>query len=175
MSKVTGLQYCKIRDELIIEFLKTATPKERHQLISEWNWDAGGTDIFQWIAHDPNTDKATALMLYWKNNPWMIKKYASRDEIGEMFAYEFDIIEDIERLYLADFYQNHQFSFDPSSNAGEDGVDWTVKPHYIVAKREIPALMFEKLTGEDILCSEYFDEGIPPHIKDKMREFEIVG
>jgi len=37
--------------------------------------------------------------------------------------------------------------------------------------------MFDKLTGEDISSGhdEGWEEGIPPHIWEKMRKYEVVG
>jgi len=179
MSKVTTEQYVEIRDKMIIEFLQSAGPMQRHQFVSEWNWRFGGKDIFDWIANDSATDKATALMLYWKNTPKTSSKiYASRNEfvekMGEMYVDEFDIIETIENLYLSGFYKEHAFAFDPTSNNGKEGIDWTSIPLYRneVIKREIPAIMFEKLTGEEVPCSDDFSEGIPPHIWTELNSLE---
>ena len=179
MSKITTEQYVQIRDEMIITFLKSASLRERHQFVSEWNWRFGGKAIFDWIAKDSDTDKATALMLYWKNMPKLNNKaYASREEFlkraGEMFVDEFDIIEDIENLYVSDFYKNHEFSFDPTSNNGEWGVDWTSLelPKNTTLKRDIPAVMFEKLTGEEVPCSDDFSEGIPSHIWKELNSLQ---
>ena len=178
MTKITSEQYRQMMDELVIEFLKTASIEERHQLVSEWNYRSqGGINIQRWIANDPNTDKATALMLYWKRlpAPWYLKTYANRDEVHWTELDDFDLMEKIENFYLSGLYQNHSFAFDPSSNGGNDGIDWTIKPSWIEAKREIPAIMFEKLMGREVPCSKDFDEGVPPHVWEEMKKYEVSG
>ena len=174
--KVTQEQYTQIMDEMVIDFLKTASIEERHQLVFQWNYRSqGGRNIFKWIANDPNTDKATALMLYWKQylSPWHMKIYASRDEVHWADVDDFDFHEELEHLYLSGFYKNHAFAFDPTSNDGKNGWNWTVKPSFNT-KREIPAMMFEKLMGKEIPCNRNFSEGALLYIWEKLREYETV-
>ena len=179
MDKITYEQYEQIQDEMIIDFLKNVSSKERHQLALGLNWDSN-LSVLKWIVNDSATDKATALLIYWKSAPRWRKRYAGRDEVLSECAWEigeFDLVEETEKLFLSEFYRNHQFSFDP---ANDRGIDWTAEYLDQPVKLEIPSVMFEKLNGENVEYTESGDtkdweEGIPPHICKKMREYEVVG
>ena len=172
MSSITWKQYQEIRDKMILDFLKNAIPKDRHRLVLGWNWD-GESGILKWIANDPDTDKATALMLYWKSCPRPVKQYANRDEASSNnSADDFDFIENIEKLFLSGFYKNQQIAFDPTNDRG---TNWTTEYLDMSIKREIPNEMFKKLSGENVESGhdEGWEEGIPPHIWKKMREYKL--
>lgn len=175
MDKITYEQYEQIQEKMIIEFLKNSDLKDRHRLVLGWNWDSG-TNVLKWIANDPDTDKATALMLYWKSAPRYTKQYADRGEAlkhDTLAIDSFDLVEEIEKLFLSGLHKNHRFAFDPTNDGG---TNWTTEYLDKPIKREIPSVMFEKLTGEDVQSgyAEGWEEGIPPHICEKMREFEVV-
>ena len=177
MSKITWEQYQEISTKMILDFLKDSDPKDRHRLVLGWNWDSG-TDVLKWIANDSDTDKATALAIYWTACPRANSKpFENREEVLERASYsinEYDLIEAIEQLYLSGFYKNQRLAFDPTN---DKGTNWTTEYLDKPVKREIPSTMFGKLTGEDISSGydEGWEEGIPPHIWEKMREYEVVG
>ena len=179
MSQITWKQYQEISKQMIMEFLKNASLKERHNLVLGWNWDSG-TDVLKWIANDPGTDKATALMLYWKSTPRYAKQYADRDEAIKNWAWgidNFDIVEEVEKLFVSDFYKNHQFAFDPTN---DNGMNWTTEYLDKTIKREIPKVMFESLSGENVQYSESGEfegwaEGVPPHVWEEMKKYQVSG
>ena len=178
MEKITYEQYEQIQGEMIIDFLKNASSRERHQLVLGWNWDSN-LSVLKWIANDSHTDKATALLMYWATAPRYQKQFANRDEALKECTWginEFDLVEETESLFLSGFYQNHQFAFDPSNDRG---INWTKEYLDTPIKRKIPKIMFKKLRGEKVQYtesgeSEGWEEGIPPYIKKKMCEFELV-
>lgn len=71
-----------------------------------WNFD-NPQPIIPWIINNPDTDKATALLIYWLMQPAYFKEnYANREEIMKKYPYmadDFDIIEEIEEKYMAGF------------------------------------------------------------------------
>ena len=187
MEKITYEQYEKISNQLIIDFLKNATPKERHQLVSEWNHDSG-YEIFNWIMNDPETDKGTALMMYWMSGGANNKIYADREDMMKTSSWDaerYDFIEQLEEKYLLGFYKNQNLSYDPTNDILAAGVayapadmvvvgyDWT-KEDWGKAKRELPDEMLNKINGENIEPEKDWAEGVPPYIWEKMREYKVV-
>ncbi|NAW50660.1 DUF4274 domain-containing protein [Elizabethkingia argentiflava] len=133
----------------IIDFAKTQSTKVWHQMVMDWNWDNYMTFI-NWLVENPNTDKATILMIYWKSDP-------STDFLNKKL---------IEDHYFKEYYKQHLFSFDPKDDEGDD---WT---SYISeeSKKEIPQLMFQKLSGEKIPYPEEFIEGMPENLFYEIEE-----
>jgi len=188
VEKITSEQYGKISTQLIIDFLKNAGPKERHQLVSEWNHDSG-YDVFNWIMNDPETDKATALMMYWMSGGAGNKIYANRDDMMETASWDaerYDFIELLEEKYLSGFYKNQILVYDPTNDmiaAGAAyapagtvivGHDWT-KDDWGEPKRELPSEMLNKVDGESIEPEKDWAEGVPPHIWEEMRKYTVIG
>jgi hypothetical protein len=171
VEKITYEQYEQISNKLIIEFLKTASQKERYQLVSEWNHDSGGYDVFNWIMNDPETDKAIALMMYWQSGGECNKLYANREDMlkeADWDAERFDLIEQLEEKYLSGFYKNQMLAYDPTNDG--IGYDWT-KEDWGELKRELPGEMLQKLDGIKVQFMKDWSEGVPPHIIEKMVEF----
>jgi len=83
MNKISWEQYQEISTKMILDFQKDSDPKDRHCLVVGWNWDSG-TEVLKWIANDPNTDKATALVIYWSACPRANSKpFENREEVLE--------------------------------------------------------------------------------------------
>ena len=162
--------------ELIIDYLKKHSPEERQLLAIDWNFD-NSKDVIKWIAEQPDTDKGTALFLYWYMNPQFFKKYKNREECeekeGDFWALEdFDIVETIERNYLSGFYKNQKYAFDPKNDPYNSDYDWTEEIDEEEMKRKIPKEMYMALEGE-VLESPGWGEGIPDDIipiLDKLYE-----
>ena len=72
-------EFDELETALIIDYLKKNTPKERQLLAIDWNFD-NSKEVIKWIAEQPDTDKGTALFLYWYMNPQDLKKYKDREE-----------------------------------------------------------------------------------------------
>lgn len=97
----------------------------------------------------------------------------------------YDFIEQLEKNYLSGFYENQKFAYDPandilaagSAHAPADmdiaGYDWT-KEDWGEFKKELPGEMLTKLSGENIEPEKNWEEGIPPHIWEEMRMYEVV-
>ena len=106
-------EFDELETALIIDYLKKNSPKERQLLAIDWNFD-NSKEIIKWIAEQPDTDKGTALFLYWYMCPQDLKKYKDKEKCEE---YSW-ILED----YLTDYCIGYDviyvaFSWDKSDEA----------------------------------------------------------
>lgn len=158
----------EIEDRLILEYVETASPKLLHQMAMEWNWDSSAP-FLNWLANNPQTDKATALMLYWMSGPRYHKQYENAEAAQAGIGYKssgFDFSENLESKYLNGFFSNAQFSFDPNVK-DHAGTTWTNEYADLKTVRNIPAIMFEKVDGKAVEPPADFIEGMPPDLYEK--------
>lgn len=166
-------EFDEIETELIIDYLKKNSPKERQLLAIDWNFD-NSKEVIKWIAEQEDTDKGTALFLYWYMNPQDFKKYKDREEWEENDSWaleDFDIVETLEKNYISGFYKNQKYAFNPKNDV-YSGYDWTKEVDESDMKAEIPKEMYIALDGE-VLESPNWGEGIPDEIipiLDKLYE-----
>lgn len=167
-------EFDALETDLIIDYLKKNSPKERQLLAIDWNFD-NSKEVIKWIAEQSDTDKGTALFLYWYMNPQFFKKYKSREECeedGSWVLEDFDIVETLEKNYISGFYKNQKYAFSPKSDVYNSGYDWTKEVDEAEMKRKIPEAMYIPLEGE-VLESPGWEEGIPNDIMpimDKLYE-----
>ena len=111
-------EFDELENQLIINYLKKNSPKERQLLAIDWNFD-NSKEVIKWIAEQPDTDKGTALFLYWYMNPQFFKKYENRKEFKEEDSWaleDFDIVETLEKNYISGYYKNQKYAFDPKND-----------------------------------------------------------
>jgi len=139
----------KIAVNKIIDFAKTHSGKVWHQMMMDWNWD-NYRPFIDWLIDNPDTDKGTILMIYWKSDP------------GSGFPGK----KRLEEHYIKGYYPQQLFSFDPKNDEGDD---WT---SYVSAGQEhlIPQIMYQELHGEDIPYPKGFIEGMPEHLFDEIED-----
>ena len=160
-------EFDEFETALIIDYLKKNTPKERQLLAIDWNFD-NSKEVIKWIAEQEDTDKGTALFLYWYMNPQFFKKYETREECEKDASWaleDYDIVETLEKNYISGFYMNQKYAFNPKSDAYRGGYDWTNEVNKDEMKVEIPKEMYITLEGE-VLASPNWVEGIPSDISD---------
>lgn len=166
-------EFDEIETELIIDYLKKNSSKERQLLAIDWNFD-NSKEVIKWIAEQEDTDKGTALFLYWYMNPQYFKKYKDREECekdGGWALEDFDIVETLEKNYISGFYKNQKYAFNPKNDV-YSGYDWTKEVDENDMKAKIPKEMYIALDGE-VLESPNWGEGIPDEIipiLDKLYE-----
>lgn len=173
MDKITYKKYKEMRNDKILTFLKNANLKERHQLVQGWNWD-GDMAVLERISNSPDTDKATALKIYWGADPFWQKQYASADDLPrhDWAISDYNFLNELESKYVSNFYKSQQFAYNPKN---DENYDWTIANPSLEIKSEIPQIMFEKLIGEEILPNEELVEGIPPDIyKELSALYDLV-
>lgn len=163
-------EFDELSADLIIDFLKKNTPKERQLLAISWNFD-NSKKVIQWIVDQPDTDKGTILYLYWYMEPAFYKEnYANRKECEEENSWcleDYDIIDTIEKNYLSNFYKEQIYAFNPTNDSYSEGYDWTSEYDENEVKVKIPDVLFKALDGE-ILEATDWAEGIPTDILDIM-------
>lgn len=163
-------EFDELSTELIIDFLVKNTPKERQLLVLSWNFD-NSKKVIKWIVEQPDTDKGTILYLYWHMEPiFYKKKYKDEKEYDEENSWEledFNIIKTIEKNYLANFYKNQIYAFNPKKDSYSAGYDWTESYDESKLKSKIPSILFEALTGESLEVPNW-EEGIPTDLSDLM-------
>lgn len=162
-------EFDELATALIIDYLKKNSPKERQLLAIDWNFD-NSKEVIKWIAEQEDTDKGTALFLYWYMNPQFFKKYETREECEKDASWaleDFDIVEILEKNYITGFYMNQKYAFNPKCDIYNGGYDWTKEVDEDKMKAEIPKEMYIALEGE-VLASPNWAEGIPSDISDIM-------
>ncbi len=97
-----------------VPWLLAATPDERHAVAGSFNWDYGDAPL-QWIIEQPDCDRATALMVFWLDQPELFLH--SRLPIPE--EDEGDLGDAIRRRWLAGFYTRAELAFDPAVDLDE--------------------------------------------------------
>ncbi len=65
-----------------MEFLKNATPDDWHRYAWHHNWDDRLDGLF-WIVSQPNCDKATALLIFWKGEPTGYDYETEEEHMGD--------------------------------------------------------------------------------------------
>ena len=162
-------EFDKLSADLIIDFLSKNTPQERQLLAISWNFD-NPKKVIQWIVNQPDTDRGTILYLYWHMSPTFCKNFSNRKECEEnesWYLEDYDIINTIEKNWIADFYKNQVYAFNPSNDVYCGGYDCTSEYDKNKVKVKIPDEMFEILDGETLEKPEW-EEGIPSDISDIM-------
>ena len=160
-------EFDEFETALIIDYLKKNPPKERQLLAIDWNFD-NSKEVIKWIAEQEETDKGTALFLYWYMNPQFFKRFKSREECEKDASWaleDFDIVEILEKNYIAGFYKNQKYAFNPKCDIYNGGYDWTKEVDENEMKRAIPEVMYIAIEGE-VLASPNWAEGIPSDISD---------
>jgi Domain of unknown function (DUF4274) len=165
-------EHDKLVDNLIADYLKKAMPKTIHQMAMEWNWDTSD-HFFDFIVDNPNTDKATILMIYWMAGPRFEKQFATKEESQQRMGScsTFVLLEKIESNFQKGFYNSNEFFYDPNSE-DHTGTIWTMQDLEIKTVRDIPDIMFQKLDGEVIETNNNFDEGIPPELFEQIEALD---
>lgn len=169
-KQISEEAFDEILDELVISYAKQADARELHQMAMEWNWD-DDKPFLHWLIENPDTDRGTILMIYWKYGPRYWKQFKDREHVlaEDEYVESFDIIQNIEQKYTSGFYKTGRFAFDPNKK-DYDGTVWSEEYSDKPAVSEIPAVMLQKVDGETVEPPEDFEEGIPPALIEQMEE-----
>ena len=141
--------YDELSAELIIDYLRKHDSEFRQMLALSWNFD-NPKKVIKWIIDQPDTDKGTCLLLYWRMAPGFSKQFVNREECENTHSWyleDYDIIQTLERNYTAGFYKNQRYAFNPRHDSYQDGYDWTANLKLSEFKVPIPQEMFTPLAG----------------------------
>lgn len=169
-EKISDEKFEELVDKQVLEYIKDKNPNLWHQMAMEWNWDSSSV-FLNWLVDNPKTDKATALMIYWKSAPRYWKKFLDRNDVISKKEYglaDFEFVEKVENNILNDFYQECNFEFDPKND--EQNYDWTNDYADEITVRNIPEILFEKIKGQKVEEPENFTEGMPPELYEMQDE-----
>lgn len=169
-KKITEDELDDVINKIIIDYLKSVAPLEWHKTAMDWNWDNDYT-VLSWIVNNPETDKATALLIYWMSGPRWSKQFATREDMlkdSSWYANSFDFINDLERKYTSGFYTNQNFAYNPACD--HEGYNWTDEYNDKPQLREIPKEMFVELLGETVTYPNDYVEGVPAEVYQKISD-----
>jgi GNAT superfamily N-acetyltransferase len=154
------------RSAMLMSWLQEATPDQWHQVADGWNWGSG-CDILRWIVEQPDCDKGTALLIFWRGEPsYYWGEATDRDGlVAERGEYGLDVYDMLVAL-LARWRAN---GFTRAAIAYNPRIDWLARESDVVQSANHPALtisadMIMPLPGREIEGGE-FNEGIPYHIE----------
>jgi hypothetical protein len=100
-----------------------------------------------------------ARVLVWRAR--YFAQYPTRDELPEHDLAGYDLVQEIERRYLAGAYARQEIAFDPRH---DERYDWTADYADIPNRRPIPELMFVASPGRTVEHDTTYDEGYPPGV-----------
>ena len=113
----------------------------------------------------PDTDKGTALFLYWYMNPQFFKNIKDREECekdGGWISKIMILWKILKKIIFQVFIKIKNMLFDPKNDV-YSGYDWTKEVDEDEMKAKIPEEMYIALEGE-VLESPGWEEGIPDDI-----------
>jgi len=151
-SQMTRAEYTSA----LISLLEQSDPDVWHQVAMGWNWD-GGVAPLVWMIRQPQCDRATALLIYWRGGPGSFLEYSGRDEVPAFALEVFDLLAEVEDRLLSDFYARQEIAFDPRS---DDNYDWTTRYADRPAKRHIAEQLHEGVSGRTLSPCVYLSTGL---------------
>jgi hypothetical protein len=152
----------KRRSEMLMAWLETATPDQWHQVADGWNWGSG-EDPLRWIVSQPDCDKATALLIFWRGEPgyyWSgARDKAGWKASGKFFPEDlYDMLTGIVARWRAGGFTRSEIDY--LSEGGDESDVGSSANH--------PALAISPDMGRDLAgrvvtgChADGFEEGIP--------------
>ncbi|MDD3648442.1 MAG: DUF4274 domain-containing protein [Candidatus Dojkabacteria bacterium] len=155
----------KVYTKAYIEFFENSTPEQWHQSVVDFN-NAIGAKPLLWLAKNPETDKATILMIYWYI--LLIIGGSKFKDIDKLFGWQKDwkkAADLIEKNYSAGFYKNSNIAYDPKD---ENGTDWTKK----FTDSDIPKELFQAVKGKKVK-ELVLHEGIPEAVLELVPDEEF--
>ncbi|WP_051969789.1 DUF4274 domain-containing protein [Kitasatospora azatica] len=129
------------------------SPAERHQFVLNFTF-GDEQDPLVWTARQADTDAGTALALYWHLSPAYWSQYASAEEASADVSFaDYQLLKEIEANYLAGFYLNRNYSFDPSEFIAEGGAEEPADGNELM-RRASPGARFARQDPEVVLFAE---------------------
>jgi hypothetical protein len=90
--------------------------EELHYLVQLLNWDDWRTaKALDWVLNHPKCDAATALQIYWMNQPEDINDSVLQGAIPSWQEDAFELHKKIETLYLSGRFATREIAFDPAT------------------------------------------------------------
>jgi hypothetical protein len=97
--------------------LRAMGPDGWHRLALHGNWDTIQPQVWRWIVTQPDCDRATALLLFWKTEPEFYLEFADRANVPDANRFDFDLIELIRDRWFAGAYTRAELALDLDEDA----------------------------------------------------------
>ena len=167
MTKISENRFNEMVNNIWSEYLSQASTEDLHQTVLTKNYGdvyigGNGEWIMLWIVDNPNTEKATALLLYWKLGArGIIDKYP--------------LIDKLEENLINNFYKSQLLGFNPKNDT--EGYNWTSDYRNNPIQRDIPIELEHSIEGQNVYRSSDFEDGLPIEYYEKIDalfdEYEI--
>ena len=144
------------------DFLRDATPQQRHTFVRRMNYDDGDA-LVRFVLDDPSTDRATALAAYWTLGAADYTRYASAADALDYERPTWELLRTIEERYAAGFWADHGIGFDP---ADDDETDWTEDAGDAPVVRPVPEALLRAVPGE-LVDDEDSEDGLPLDVHER--------
>lgn len=121
------------------------SPRELHQFVEQYKWDDGYVHLFE-VIRSRNCSLGTAIMIYWRGRPHLLRQYDKRTEVPNYAIDNFDLLMRIEKKINRNGFKHYGIAYDPR----EDGSDLT-RAVYPMGKKDLPESMYMATTEEGAL------------------------
>jgi hypothetical protein len=112
-------QFCENDEPDKTVFNNITTSEELHYIAENYNWD-NGTLVLEWIAESELCSEATALMIFWRGQPYDYTKYKYNAKSIEYVDMDvFNLIKNIMEKYKNGFYKKTSIKYDPEDDMPE--------------------------------------------------------
>ncbi|MGW6128532.1 DUF4274 domain-containing protein [Cellulomonas sp. NPDC055163] len=150
--------------QLLRDFLREATPQQRHTFVRGTNYDDGDA-LIRFVLDDPSTDRATALAAYWMLGAGFHTRFATATDAHDYQRRTWELLRTIEDRYAAGFYADHGLGFDPTD---DDGASWTTEYDGLApVARPVPELMLRPAAGTPMVDDEDTEDGLPLDVYER--------
>lgn len=102
-----------------MEFLKNASPDDWHRYADNHNWDDRLDGLF-WIVSQPDCDKATALMTFWKGEPAFHNYETEEAEMGDDIYAVAPMLRYIAERFNTNGYPRSEIAYDYLADHGRN-------------------------------------------------------
>lgn len=119
---IEGEQACEARQQLLharqMEFLKQASPDDWHRYAWHHNWDDRLDGLF-WIVSQPECDRATAVMIFWKGEAGGYDYETEEEEMGSDIYAVAPMLRFIAERFNTTGYPRAELAYDALVDHGE--------------------------------------------------------
>lgn len=150
--------------QLVLDYLNSASPEQRHIFVARSNYDDNLWAI-QHLIDDSLLDSGTALMAFWYLGAAWFVQFADESE-ASFGKGRYRLVRLIEERYLSGFYVNQNIWYDPMHSGGPTPDEYPDLP----IKRAIHERMLEATKGEvnvDVFDADY-DDGLPLALAEEI-------
>jgi hypothetical protein len=169
-SKLTAhVQDQRVATRNFEEWLKTeGAPEDWHLFVLGANWDLTDVTLFEWIASQPDCDKSTALVLFWKGQGDYYAKFENDAEVPPVNIEGYRLTKLIRDRWLNNKYTRSNIAFEMEEDVWKQDFSEIDKNLGPKALQKLPQSMRQDIAGVR-LSDDCCTEGIPNRFWPKDR------